>query len=92
MRKLIQPIGSAVLAILFLGAVPVNAGGGGVAVYERTYYSDASHQTQVGQSVFRECQVGPMGDVVVYDKIGTQTAYYTQQLAGYCMDGEYFDP
>jgi hypothetical protein len=92
MRNPINSLGSAAIAVLFLSAIPATAGGGGAAIYERQYYSDASHQTQVGERNFRECQVGSAGDIVLYDQIGTQTAYYTQQLAGYCMDGEYFDP
>ncbi|HEX8380965.1 MAG TPA: hypothetical protein VF619_10510 [Allosphingosinicella sp.] len=92
MRKLSNPMASIAFGVLLLGAIPATAGGGGVAIYERTYYSDASHQTQVGSRYFRECRIGPGGDIVVYDKEGSQTAYYTQVLAGYCMDGEYFDP
>lgn len=92
MRKSSQLLCSLATAAAVLVAIPASAGGGGVAIYERTYFSDSSLQTQVGSRIFRECRVGPAGDQVVYDTLGTQTAYYTQEMAGWCMDGEYFDP
>jgi hypothetical protein len=88
MRKLLSSIA---VVTVFLSANPAAAGGGGVPAYNTRYYSDGSLQTQVGTSFFDHCRIGPQGDEVVYHKQGTQTIYYTQELFGYCMDGEFFD-
>lgn len=91
MRKPINLFASIVAAAVLLSANPAAAGGGGVPAYNTIYYSDASLSNQVGVSLFDHCRVRPWGDEVVYYRQGSQTIYYTRELVGYCMDGEYFD-
>ena len=91
MKNGLNLLASIATAAILLSPNPAAAGGGGVPAYNTIYYSDGSHQAQVGTSFFNYCRVGPQGDEVVYQKQGTQTIYYTQELFGYCMDGEFFD-
>lgn len=91
MKNPINLFASITVAAVLLSANPATAGGGGVPAYNTIYYSDGSLQNQVGVSYFNYCRIGPQGDEVVYYRQGTQTIYYTRELAGYCMDGEYFD-
>jgi hypothetical protein len=91
MRKAFKLFVSIAVAAVLLSANPAAAGGGGAPAYRTIYYSDATHQNQVGVSNFNYCLVRPWGDEVRYHLSGTQTIYYTRELVGYCMDGEYFD-
>ena len=81
-------LNSIAVAAVFLSASPAAAG---VPAYHTRYYSDSSHQNQVGGRFWTGCRVGPAGDEAIYQNVGTQTAYSTTELAGYCQDGEMFD-
>lgn len=92
MGKPFKLFASIAVAAVFLSANPA-AAGGRVPAYNTLYYSDASLQNQVGGNFWSGCQSQyPGDDQVIYTFVGTYTQYYTQELAGYCWDGEMVDP
>lgn len=79
----------ATMTAALLGAVmpivPANAQSGGELMYVYTYYSDASHTTQVGGSRPSCTRNG-----VLYSRYGIETPYVEEGIAAYCLDGRVY--
>jgi len=86
MGKFAKILSSIAVAAAFLGTGPANAQTGTPA-YHTVFYSDASHQTQVGSLAWVGCD---NYDNPIYRVVGTYT-YYTEtgdEPIGYCSGGQ----
>lgn len=73
----------AALALAVPVAVIAQTSGNSVPVYFTYYYSDATHQTQVGQ-IYGDCAWANGNPDVQYTLTGQQTPYSEDILFGYC--------
>ena len=79
MRKPINILSSIAIAAAFLTAAPASAQQ--YETYLTIYYSDATHQTEVGRRYWTGCN---RYGYPTYRLEGTATVYYEEELAGYC--------
>jgi hypothetical protein len=84
MGKQINILSSIAVATVFLSASPASAQYGTPA-YHTTFYSDASHQTQVGYLIWTGCD---RYDNPTYELVDTYTYFTEDEPIGYCYGGE----
>lgn len=63
----------------------------GEPAYRTDFYNNAQHDTLVGSIFPIGCSYDEISqvDIVNYRLIGSQTAYSTNELVGYCLEGSY---
>lgn len=71
------------VAAILLSASPASA----TAAYHTRFFSDASHQTQVGYLLWTGCDAY---DNPTYHLVGTQTSFEESEPNGYCYGGEMY--
>ena len=86
MRKPIRMLTSIAVAAVFLSAHPASAQYGTPA-YHTTFYSDSSHQNQVGYLIWTGCDAY---DNPTYRLVGTYTQHTEDEPIGYCYMGEMY--
>jgi hypothetical protein len=74
----------AAAATLFLSSGPASAQQG-TPVYGTTYYSDATHQNQVGSLLWTGCDDN---DNPTFRRLGSSSVYQVTEQIGYCLDGQ----
>lgn len=84
MRKPLNLLASIAVAAVFMAASPANAQSSNPA-YHTTFYSDASHTTQVGYLIWTGCDAY---NFPTYRLVGTYTYYTEDEPIGYCVDGD----
>jgi hypothetical protein len=84
MHKFVKLVASIAVGTVLLGASPARAQ---TAAYHTTFYSDASHTTQVGYLIWTGCD---LNDNPTYRLVGTYTYYTEDEPIGYCSGGEMY--
>lgn len=84
MNKHSKLFSAVAVAAVFLGVSPANAQLG-TPVYGTTYYSDATHQTQVGSLLWTGCDDN---DNPTFRRLGSHSSYQVSEQIGYCYDGQ----
>jgi hypothetical protein len=84
MGKRFKLYSSIAVASVFASLSPASAQSTNIA-YHTTYYSDATHTTQVGALWWNGCD---QWNYPTYRLFGTQTNYSESEEAGYCVDGQ----
>lgn len=84
MHKQIRMLTMIAVASVFLSASPASAQYSNPA-YHTTFFSDSSHQTQVGYTIWTGCDAY---NYPTYRVVGTYTQHTEDELIGYCIDGE----
>lgn len=80
----------AVVFAAFVLAGPVGAQPPGAPAYRTNYYNNASHDTLIGSIFPFGCTYDElMGDSVNYRRTGSTSPYSTNELVGYCLEGNY---
>ncbi|MEA3038270.1 MAG: hypothetical protein QOE79_783 [Sphingomonadales bacterium] len=75
---------SLAVASVFVSLSPASAQSTNIA-YHTTFYSDATHTTEVGALWWTGCD---RWNNPTYRLYGTNTNYNEEEEAGYCVDGE----
>jgi hypothetical protein len=84
-------ISSLATATLLAGASPALAVDPPLAIYRTTFYSDSSHQTEIGHTQLRYCTYDYETNGAIFRLVGSSSSYHDDELIGYCNEGN-FEP
>jgi hypothetical protein len=85
MKKLTRGLGSIAVVAVLMSASPATTEQGATPVYNSTFFSDSTHQTEVGYKKWSGCD---WADQPLFELEGSYSQYEMTYFIGYCSGGQ----